>query len=52
LNDATLTGVTITGCAAGELLHLKVFRDPGHASDSLSATAKLVGVELTYRRSM
>jgi hypothetical protein len=52
LNDATITGLTITGCAAGEQLHLKVFRDPAHASDTVAATAKLVGVELTYRRAM
>jgi hypothetical protein len=52
LNDASLTTVTVTGCAAGELLFLKVQRDSGHASDSLAATARLIGVELTYRRAM
>jgi len=52
LNNATITGVTITGCAAGEMLFLKVSRDAGHASDSLAATAQLVGVELTYRRAL
>lgn len=46
-NDATITGVTVTGCAAGELMHLKVFRDPDHASDDLAATADLIGVEIT-----
>ena len=49
-NDADITGVTMTGCAAGELLHLKVLRDPPHASDTLAATARLIGVELTLRR--
>ena len=49
-NDATVTGITTTGCAAGELLHLKVFRDSAHASDTLAATARLIGVELTMRR--
>ncbi len=52
LNDASLTSVTITGCAAGELMFVKVFRDSGHASDTLAATARLVGIELTYRRAI
>jgi len=52
LNDATITTVTVTGCAAGELLFLKVQRDSGHASDTLAATARLVGLELTYRRAI
>ena len=51
-NDAAITGLTITGCAAGELMYLKVFRDPAHASDTLAATASLRGVELTFRRAM
>jgi hypothetical protein len=52
LNDATITTVTVTGCAAGELMFVKVQRDSGHASDSLTATARLVGVEMTYRRAI
>ena len=52
LNDAAITGITTTGCAAGEELFVKLLRDPGHASDTLAATARLVGVELTYRRAM
>jgi hypothetical protein len=52
LNDATITGVTITGCAAGELMFLKVLRNPAHASDTLAATARLIGVELTFRRAI
>lgn len=51
-NDATITGVTATGCAAGELLHLKIFRDSAHASDTLAATARLIGVELVIREAM
>jgi hypothetical protein len=51
-NDAAIASVTITGCAAGELLFLRVLRDPTHASDTLAATARLVGVELTVRRAM
>lgn len=52
LNDASITGLTVTGCAAGELLLLKVQRDSGHASDTLAATARLVGIEMTYRRAI
>jgi len=51
-NDASIMGVTATGCAAGELLHIKVTRDPAHASDNHAATARLIGVELTLRRAM
>jgi len=49
-NDADITGVTMTGCAAGELLHVKVQRDSAHASDTLAATARLISLELTLRR--
>ncbi len=51
LNDASITGVDVTGCAAGEFLHLKLFRDPAHASDTHTGTARLQGLELTIRRS-
>lgn len=49
-NLASITGVTTTGCAAGETMFLKVVRDPAHASDDLAATARLVGIEVTTRR--
>lgn len=49
-NDAAIASVTITGAAAGELLFLKVTRDPTHASDTLAATARLIGIELTTTR--
>lgn len=49
-NDATITTVTITGCAAGELMFLKVFRDPANVADTMADTARLRGVEVTYRR--
>ena len=51
-NTATIAGVTTTGCAAGEVLFLKLTRDPVHASDTLAATARLVSLELTVRRAM
>lgn len=49
-NDAAITGLTTTGCAGGELMHLRVYRDPAHASDNLAATARLIGVMVTMRR--
>jgi len=52
LNDASIASVTITGCAAGELMYVRVFRDPATGADTLAATARLVGVELTYRRAL
>jgi len=52
LNDASITTLTTTGCAAGELMHLKVLRDAAHASDTLAATANLIGIELKYRRAI
>ena len=50
--EAAMAGVDMTGCAAGEHLYLRVSRDPAHVSDTLAATASLVGLELTYRRAM
>jgi len=50
-NDAAITTVTVTGCAAGELMHLKIMRDRTNGSDTLGASsAQLIGVELTLRR--
>lgn len=51
-NDASITTVTVTGCAAGELMFVKVKRDAAHASDTLAATARLIGIEITYRRAI
>lgn len=51
-NDAAITGVTTTGCAAGELMHIKILRDSAHASDTLAATARLIGVELVVREAI
>lgn len=52
LNSAAITNITKTGCAAGELLHVRVLRNRTHASDSLAAVASLAHVELTLRRSV
>jgi hypothetical protein len=51
-NSASITSITTTGCAADETLFIKIGRDPTNASDTLAATATLLGVELTYRRTL
>jgi hypothetical protein len=51
-NDASITGVTATGVAAGELLHIKVSRDAngGAVTDDMTGDARGIGLELTLRR--
>lgn len=49
-NSCSITGVTTTGLAAGELAIFRVGRDPTNGSDTLAATAALIGCEVTYRR--
>lgn len=51
-NVATLSNLTTTGCAAGEILRFAIFRDPTNASDTLGNTAHLLNVQLTLRRAM
>lgn len=50
-NDATITGITVTGCTAGSRMYVKVFRDPANGSDTLAATARLREVILKIRHS-
>jgi hypothetical protein len=50
LTDTVITAVGVTGCAPGELMHLRILRDPSAASDTLAATALLVGVEVSFSR--
>lgn len=52
MNDATITGLTATGCAAGEMLNLKVMRQRTNGSDTITGVVNLVGVEITTRRAM
>jgi hypothetical protein len=52
VNTASITGVTTTGCAAGELMHINLSRDANNASDTMTGDARLIGVEITMRRSM
>jgi hypothetical protein len=51
-NTATIAGLTLTGLTAGGWLVFRLIRDPSHASDSLAASAFLLGIELKYRRTL
>jgi hypothetical protein len=52
LNTASISSLTTTGCAAGEILHLRVLRNRTHASDTIAGVVSLGHVELTTRRSI
>lgn len=52
LNEFTQASVTTTGCAAGEMLFVRIGRDPTNGSDTLAATVVITGASLTIRRSM
>lgn len=51
LNEATGT-LTMTGCAANELLHIRVLRDRAHASDTIADVVSLISAEITLRRAI
>lgn len=51
-NTASLSSLTLTGLVAGGWMWLRLFRDPSHASDTLGASAFLLGAEMKYRRAM
>lgn len=51
-NDASITGITTTGCAAGELLHVNIYRDAAAGGDTMTGNARLIGIELTLRRAI
>jgi hypothetical protein len=50
LNTVSDTSITITNCAAGDIFHLKLFRQRTHASDTISGVVQLKNFELTVRR--
>lgn len=52
IQTSSITSVTITGCVAGNLLHVKLFRDGNDAADTITASLDVLGVELTIRRAM
>ncbi len=49
-NTATITNLTTTGCAAGELLYLKLFREALHEEDTLAVAASVLGGAVKLRR--
>lgn len=51
-NIATLSNITKTGCAADELLHIRLSRDAdgGAVTDDMTGDARVIGVELTVPR--
>lgn len=51
-NDATIANLTKTGCAAGELLQVRIARDADNGSDTMVGDARLLGIEITYRRTL
>jgi hypothetical protein len=52
IQTSSISAVTITGCSAGQLLHVKLFRDGNDAADTITNTARFYGLELTIRRAM
>lgn len=49
-NVASKTGITTTGCAAGELLFLRFLRNGDDAGDTMTGDARLVTVRVKMRR--
>lgn len=45
--SGTISSITLTGCAAGETMHWKLFRDPTHASDTVGQTVDLISTRFT-----
>lgn len=53
LNDTASNTITTTGtCAAGDIAHLRIKRDPANGSDTMAGTARLLNVHLTYRAAL
>jgi hypothetical protein len=52
LNNASISNVTATGCAADEVLSLHIFRDADNGSDNMTGDARLRKVRVTLRRAM
>ena len=52
MNRTTDTSITATGCAADEMVQIRISRDAngGAVTDSMTGDARLIGVMLTIRR--
>ena len=47
-NDADIASVTVTGCAAGEIAHIKIYRDADNGSDTMTGDARLIYTKMEY----
>ncbi len=52
LNTATKTGITTTGCAAGEHAFFIIDRDTDTSGDTLHVDAQALTIDFTYRRNV
>lgn len=50
MNTVSQTGVTTTGCVAGDLMFVRILRDPANAGDTIAATADVVAADILLRR--
>jgi hypothetical protein len=48
-NEFSISGLTTTGCTAGDVLFLRLFRDATNAGDTHAAAAELVSLQLKLR---
>ncbi len=49
-NDATISMITVTGCAADEEIFIKPFRDANNAADDMTGDGELLWVRLKFGR--
>jgi hypothetical protein len=52
LNDASITTVTVTGCAADEQFFFKLYRDADNGSDDMTGDARLISMRLALRENL
>jgi len=52
ITNSAQTSLTTTGSGAGYLFHLKIGRDGTDGSDTIAASAEMIGVELVWRRTI
>lgn len=52
VQTSSITSVTITNSGPSKLMHIKISRDGTDGSDTIAATARLIGVEVTLRRAI
>lgn len=50
LNHASISNITITGCAAGETIHYRLVRNRTTSGDTIAGTVQLSGFEIILRR--